>query len=266
MKRFLRPLLLLAVLFAGVGLRGAETIPPAPARYFNDYAALVPAADANALNAQLEQFERASSNQLLVAIFPRMLSDSSVEDYTVRVARAWRVGQQAKKNGAVLFVFMAEHQLYIQVGYGLEGALPDATAHDIIESILKPAFRANDYAGGLRRAVAAMIAATKGEYRGTGGTNAGELKVGALWVLKNYEWIFIGVVVVIWLISAFVRRASIFVLGSEKRRDDRSFDWGRSSSSGGGGWSSGGWGGGGSSGGFSGGGGDFGGGGAGGKW
>jgi uncharacterized protein len=246
MKALLRPFILLLALLAGAGLRGAETIPPAPARYFNDYAGTVPAAVANELNAQLERFERDSSNQLLVAVFPRMLSDSSVEDYTVRVAQAWRVGQRAKNNGAVLFVFMQERQLYIQVGYGLEAALPDATAHDIIENILKPAFRANDYAGGLRRAVAAMIAATKGEYEGS-----------RTRIEERENLLFLVMVVfVILIVAAAIRRI---------RREGFSWLGGPSS---GGGWntSGGSWGGGSSGGGFSGGGGSFGGGGAGGKW
>jgi uncharacterized protein len=248
MKALLRPLILLLALLAGAGLRGAETIPPAPARYFNDYAGAVPASVANELNSQLEQFERDSSNQLLVAVFPRILSDSSVEDYTVRVAQAWRVGQRAKNNGAVLFVFMAERQLYIQVGYGLEAALPDATAHDIIESILKPAFRANDYAGGLSRAVAAMIAATKGEYRGTGRTLTQEEN-------DNLGYLIFAIIVLM-LLASVLRRI---------RREG--FSWVGGSRSGAGWHDSGGsWGGGSSGGGFSGGGGSFGGGGAGGKW
>ena len=120
---FLRPLALALVL--GAGLRAAEVIPPRPAHYFNDYAGIVSPAVAGQLNQQLEQFERDTSNQILVAIYPRMQSDSSVEDYTVRVAQAWGVGQKGRNNGAVLFVFMQEHQIFIQVGYGLEGALPD---------------------------------------------------------------------------------------------------------------------------------------------
>ena len=160
MKSFFRSLALLAALLTGAGLPAAERIPPAPARYFNDYAGVVSRPAAEALNLQLEQYERESSNQLLVVVFPRMESNSSVEDYTVRVAQAWKVGQQGKNNGAVLFVFKDDHKLYIQVGYGLEPTLTDAIASQIVERELKPAFRAGNFEGGLRAAVTSMIAAT----------------------------------------------------------------------------------------------------------
>src|SRR5690242_10862937 len=122
---------------------------PAPNRYFTDYAGVVSAETANRLNKSLEDFERKTSNQILVSVYPKMESDSSIEDYTVRVAQAWRVGQKAKNNGAILFVFIQDRKMFLQVGYGLEGALPDALAKRIIEDEIKPRFKAGDYAGGL---------------------------------------------------------------------------------------------------------------------
>ncbi|MFI5335509.1 MAG: TPM domain-containing protein, partial [Opitutales bacterium] len=171
MKHFIR-FLVPGLLLLTSALPAAERIPPAPARYFNDYAGIVSPATAGRLNARLEQFERESSNQLLVAIYPRMESDSSVEDYTVRVAQAWRAGQKGRNNGAVLFAFMQEHKLYLQVGYGLEAVLPDVTAKRIIEDEIVPRFRARDMDGGMSAAVEAMIAAAKSEYKGTGRTRA----------------------------------------------------------------------------------------------
>ena len=252
MKFLPRLLLVAAALAAGVWLSAAERIPPKPAHYFNDYAGAVSRPAADELNRRLEQYERESSNQLVVAIFPRMESGSSVEDYTVRVAQVWGVGQKGRNNGAVLFAFMQEHQLYLQVGYGLESVLPDATARRIIEDELKPRFRAGDFDDGMRAAVAAMIAATKGEYRGTGRTQAeGQSGSGIpmFWVLA----------IVVYLVLAIIRsrRHGVIFAGGRTRRLGGVI-W----SGGGSGWS----GGGGSSGGFSGGGGSFGGGGAGGSW
>ena len=114
------------------GLRASEVIPPAPRNHFNDYANLVSAGAAQTLNDELAQFERDTSNQVVVAIYPHMQSPSSIEDYTVRVAQAWGVGQTGKKNGAVLFIFSSDRKLYISVGYGLEGVLPDALCKRII--------------------------------------------------------------------------------------------------------------------------------------
>ena len=117
-----------------------------------------------------------------------MESDSSIEDYTVRVAQAWQVGQKDKKNGAVLFVFVQDRKMFIQVGYGLEGALPDATCKRIIEDEIKPHFRNNDFDGGLSAGVAAILAATRGEYKGTGRTaveSSGSQEAGQFIVLAG---------------------------------------------------------------------------------
>ncbi len=148
----------------------AEILPPKPKGYFNDYANVVDKATALQLNEQLAQFERDSSNQILIAVYPTMQSESSVADFTYRVKETWGVGQKGRNNGAVLFVFVENHQMFIQTGYGLEGALPDATAYDITHNVIAPYFKKNDYTGGLRAGVAAMIAAAKGEYKGTGKT------------------------------------------------------------------------------------------------
>src|SRR5439155_11536757 len=121
-----------ALLFLSlVSLRAAEVIPPKPAGYFNDYAGVVSQSAATQFNEQLAQFERETSDQVVVAVFRKMQSDSDIADYTQRVAQAWGVGQKEQRNGVVLFVFTEDRKMFIQVGYGLEGALPDATAFDI---------------------------------------------------------------------------------------------------------------------------------------
>jgi uncharacterized protein len=86
------------------------------------------------------------------------------------VAQAWGVGQKDRRNGVVLFVFVQDRKMYIQVGYGLEGALPDITAFDITEFRIKPRLRANDYEGGLGVGIDAIFQAIRGEYKGSGQT------------------------------------------------------------------------------------------------
>lgn len=232
----------------------AEVIPQAPPRYFNDYANVVSPQVASQLNQTLEDFERATSDQIVVAVYPKMQSDSSIEDYTVRVAREWRVGQKVKNNGAVLFVFIQDRKMFLQVGYGLEGALPDALSKQIIDEQIVPRFKAGDYDGGLTAGVQAIMAATKGEYHGTGRTVAESQNT---WPGMLVFIVFAGFFIFIMILS---------IVQSARR------GWHYSSGGWGGGWVSGGsWGGGGFSGGgggggFSGGGGSFGGGGAGGSW
>src|SRR5437773_3488818 len=153
-------------------LTAAEVIPPKPDRYFNDYAGVISREAADRFNEQLAQFERETSDQVVVAVFPKMQSDSDIADYTQRVAQAWGVGQKERRNGVVLFVFIQDRKTFIQVGYGLEGALPDATAFDITERHIKPLFRAGNYEAGLASVIDLICKAVRGEYKGSGKTVA----------------------------------------------------------------------------------------------
>lgn len=167
-RRWLAPVVLCIVLAAEAA--AAEVIPPKPTAYFNDYANVVPKEKALALNEQLAQFERETSNQIVVAVYPKMESDSDVFDYSYRVKEQWGVGQKGKNNGAVLFVFVQDRKMYLHTNYGLEGALPDATAKHITEQVIKPRFKTGDYAGGLEAGINAIFQAVRGEYTGTGET------------------------------------------------------------------------------------------------
>jgi uncharacterized protein len=241
-----------------------EIIPPKPDQYFNDYANVVSPATASQLNSTLKDFERQTSDQIVVTIFPTMQSDSSIEDYTVRVARAWKVGQQDKKNGVVLFIFVQNHQMLMQVGYGLEGVLPDALCKRIIDEQISPRFHNGDFDGGLTAGVQAIMAAAKGEYKGTGVTIAESQSGGDVHGHHHSAGIFPILFGIIFTIIVY------YILFSNGR-----FPWGGGGiffTGGGWGSSGGSWGGGGGGGfsggggGFSGGGGSFGGGGAGGSW
>src|ERR1700675_2694719 len=150
----------------------AADVPPKPPLYFNDYASLVDSATAQQLNQRLEDFERQTSNQILVVIYPSLPPDTAMEDFTQDAFRAWKPGQQGRNNGAILFVFVKDRKMRIQTGYGLEGALPDAICKRIISDEIAPRFQAGDFGGGMTAAVNAMIAATRGEYKGTGRTVA----------------------------------------------------------------------------------------------
>src|SRR4029453_7096223 len=122
------------------------------------------------LNAKLEQFEKDTSNQILVWIDNKLPEGFTLEDFTVRAGQKWGAGQKQEDNGAILFVFVDDRKVRIEVGYGLEGALPDVTAKRIIDGEIVPRFRSGDYPGGVEAGVNAMMAAIKGENRGTGKT------------------------------------------------------------------------------------------------
>jgi uncharacterized protein len=265
----MRRLLLLSLLAAAGGLaalRAAEVMPPVPKAYFNDYAGIVRPDTVASLNAQLEQFERATSNQILVVIYPKMQSDSSIEDYTERVKDAWGVGQKGRDNGAILFVFSQDRKLFIQVNYGLESTLPDALCKRIIDEEITPHFRQGDYDGGLAAGVTAILAATRGEYAGTGRTVAESGRPQSFHVP-------VGLIFFLLLIGfSFLRsRQQVVYRGTGRRSVWGAVPWMFLGGGGGGGGYGGGYGGGGGGfsgggGGFSGGGGMGGGGGAGGSW
>lgn len=149
------------------GASAGEVMPAKPARWFNDYAGVVPANAAADLDAKLRQFELDTSNQIVVAVWRDLQSDTSVQDYTFRIFQQWKLGQSGKDNGIGLFVFINPRTMFMQVGYGLEGAVPDAVAKRIIEDEIGPHFKTGDYAAGLAAGVDAVLAAAKGEYKGT---------------------------------------------------------------------------------------------------
>jgi uncharacterized protein len=248
--RSLATALALATLLA-VNSQAAEVIPPKPDRYFNDYAGVVSKEAALRFNEQLAQFERETSDQVVVAIFPKMQTESDIADYTQRVAQAWGVGQKERRNGVVLFVFVQDRKMFIQVGYGLEGALPDITAFDITEYRIKPHFRNGDYDGGIAAGIDSIFQAIRGEYKGSGKTVA-EKHHG---VGPPSFLFFIIFLIALFVISRVLRR-----LGGYGYSSGRGGPIFFPAGGGGGGWSSGG------GGGFSGGGGSFGGGGAGSSW
>ncbi len=246
-----------ALLLLPLRAHGAEVIPPAPPKYFNDFANVAKPGTAERLNAALEQFEKDTSSQIVVAVFPKMQSDSSVEDYVNRLFRAWKIGEKQKNNGLLLAVFVQDRKMRIEVGYGLEGAVPDAIAKRIIDNEITPRFRSGDFDGGLAAGVNALMQAARGEYKGTGRTAAQSRSSGRPPFVTLLPFLlFFG----LFFLGSLWRRRRGTVYGR------RSHGWGAAPifwGGGGGGWSGGGGGGGG---GFSGGGGSSGGGGASGSW
>lgn len=265
MKKLIAELLVRVWLLAAFGLlvvhAMAAEVPAKPTRYFNDYASLIDPGTAQQLNRRLEDFERQTSNQILVVIYKSLPADATIEDFTQDAFRAWKVGQQGRNNGAVLFVFVNDRKMRIQTGYGLEGALPDAICKRIISDEMAPRFKAGDFSGGVTAAVNAMIAATRGEYKGTGQTVAqtrarARQSQGSIVDLIIFV-VVLGIVGLSWLRSA--RRGTVYTSSGSRGSGGV---WWIGGGGGGGGYS----GGGGGGGGFSGGGGDSGGGGASGGW
>lgn len=133
------------------------------AKYVVDETGTLKQDEINYLMQKLINFEKETSNQLIVYMIPS-LNGESIEEVAIELAEENKIGQQGKDNGVLLLIAMNDKKMRIEVGYGLEGALPDATALSIINNEIKPEFKQNNFFKGIDRGVDAIIAATKGEY------------------------------------------------------------------------------------------------------
>jgi uncharacterized protein len=179
--------LLVALLTAPVA--AALRVPPPPDRRVNDYAGALAPADRDRLEQKLIAREAGSRNQVVVAVF-RSLEGESLEDYSIRLAQAWRIGQKGLDNGVIFLVFLDDRKMRIEVGYGLEGSLTDAVSASILREIVAPRFREGRIADGIAAGLDAIDAAIAGTYArapapgpGRGGTLGWRELVALLFVL-----------------------------------------------------------------------------------
>jgi len=233
------------------GQAWALSVPPLQGRV-NDRAGLLNPQAQRVLEQKLATYERQTGHQFALLVVASLEGDS-LEDFSMRVVEAWKLGQAKHDDGLLLLIALKEHKIRIEVGYGLEGVIPDVLASRVIRNVLTPALRKNDTAGGLDAAFDILMKAGRGEKvsqppRSTARRRGGPSMPVQLLLLL----LFLGPVA--W--------AQLFRRGRGRR-------WGRRGGYWGGGAGGMGWGGGGGSGGgggFGGGGGGFGGGGASGGW
>jgi len=229
----------------------------------SDYAGALDADGRARLERVLAEGERATGAQAVIAIFPS-LEDESLEDFSIRLAEKWRVGRKELDDGAIVLVFLKERKVRIEVGYGLEGAIPDVEAGRIIRESITPHFREGRYAAGLEAAARAIYARveTKAPAERRGAARGGK---------SSFPWVgVIGFVAILAIIAVMLLREAATTKGVSRGYTAGRGGWGvppiiffpgmggrgrRDDDGGGGGF-----------GGFSGGGGSFGGGGASGDW
>ena len=128
----------------------------------NDYAGLLAPTERERLESRLADRERATGAQVVVAIF-RSLEGQSLEDFSIRLAQQWRIGQKSLDNGVILLVFVDDRKVRLEVGYGLEPVIPDIVAGALIRDTLAPRFREQKYAAGIEAATDAIYARIAGE-------------------------------------------------------------------------------------------------------
>ncbi|MGA0564585.1 TPM domain-containing protein [Ancylobacter sp. VNQ12] len=149
-------LILLFLVGALAGAARAELDFPELTGRVVDAAGILDAAQRAALDTKLAAQEASVTDQFVVATVPS-LDGTSVEDYANRLFRHWQIGQKDKDNGVLLLVAPNERKVRIEVGYGLEGVLPDAVASTIVQTAILPAFRAGDYPAGIDKGADAII-------------------------------------------------------------------------------------------------------------
>jgi uncharacterized protein len=280
---------LAAATFFLVTSASAIDVPPLTGRVV-DLAHVLPSSTVESLTAQLGAHEAQSSNQVAILIVPS-LAGEPLEEFSHRVATTWKLGQKGTDNGVLLLVAIAERKVRIEVGYGLEGVLPDIRSAQIIRNEIVPRFRAGDLPAGVAAGISAIVQTIEGTYQASEKATPrqdndvmGQVIIAVivgmvvgLFLMNIHRFLGpiagagLSTLLAPWLVPALVASGITLLLllmagvagtGRRKSRYQGADDWVWYSSRGGG-WGGGSFGGGG---GFSGGGGDFGGGGASGNW
>ncbi len=244
---FIAAFALAAPVVSARAVAAQDRIPPAPDRWATDEAGFLSRQALERIDARLEEYERRTGHQLLVWIGKTIGENAVLEEWAVKAFEAWKVGRKGLDDGLVLFILAEDRKIRIEVGYGLEGEVPDIYAFRVIDNILAPGIRAGRPDEAVEAAVTALIGYISGNENAAGEAPAPRRRISAA------KGIFSGIVILI-LIIVFITNPSLalwllinILSGGGRGR-------------GGGGW------GGGGGGGFSGGGGGSGGGGASGGW
>ncbi len=165
----------------------------------NDLAGLLTADEISGLEAKLSDLEASDSTQIAVLIIPG-LEGEVLEDYSERVATAWRLGVRGNDNGALLLIALRERRVRIEVGYGLEATLTDALSRRIIEREILAGFRQGNYFGGIDGGVTAMIQAVRGVYTSSSRSPAAGQETGG--GRRTADWIIFLLVPFLWILGS----------------------------------------------------------------
>jgi len=138
---------------------------PKPSGFVNDFAKVMKAKDADAVESLAAAVKEKTGAELALVTVDSYAPYATISDYSIALAEAWGVGERNKDNGIILVLAMTEREVRIEVGYGLEGAIPDSVAGRILDTVVIPAFQNDDFSGGLRegcRAIAAYVVKENG--------------------------------------------------------------------------------------------------------
>lgn len=157
-----RILAFLLAFFVWLGTAQAEVAVPSLRALVTDLTSTLSPAEVAALDGRLKAYEREKGSQIAVLIVPTTQPEE-IEQYSMRVVEQWKLGRHKVDDGVLFLIAKNDRRMRIEVGYGLEGALPDITAKRIISDIVSPSFKAGDFVGGITAGVDAIIASIQGE-------------------------------------------------------------------------------------------------------
>jgi uncharacterized protein len=155
--------LFLTVLFS-VSVLYAQPKVPQLDHWANDITNTLTSSELNTLNFNLKTYQDSTSNQLVFLMIPT-LDNYPLEYYSMDVAEKNKIGTKEHDNGALFLIVKNDRKMRIEVGYGLEGVLPDALCSSIIRNVVAPHFRKDEYYAGITDGLSAMISAIAGEYK-----------------------------------------------------------------------------------------------------
>jgi uncharacterized protein len=162
MRTLIRFFGILALVFASVaGAADGVAVPPLMARV-TDLTGTLSAGQLGSLDADLRAFEQKKGSQIAVLMLPSTQPET-IEQYSIRVAESWKIGRAKADDGAILIIAKNDQRLRIEVGYGLEGAIPDVVAKRVIREVIAPHLLANDFYGGIRDGTQTLMKLIDGE-------------------------------------------------------------------------------------------------------
>ncbi|MDP3667114.1 MAG: TPM domain-containing protein, partial [Sediminibacterium sp.] len=158
-------LLILVTVFSFAIVFGQTILPkPNPPRLVNDAANVLSPEQVEILEHKLVALDDSSSNQIAVVLI-KTLGDYAIEDYAVKLFREWGIGNKKTNNGILIIAAIDDRKVWIEVGYGLEGTIPDVTASSIYRNEIVPSFKEQNYYRGIDNAINALTKAVVGEYK-----------------------------------------------------------------------------------------------------
>ncbi len=157
------PVICAVILLFSLSSAAALDVPPLRG-YVNDYAAMMSPQARSRLEGELKAFEGSDSTQIVILTVPS-LEGEALEEFSIKVAETWKIGQKGKDNGIILLVAARERKIRIEVGRGLEGRLTDLTAGRVVDLVIAPRFKRGDFDGGFVSGIAVLIDAVRGEFK-----------------------------------------------------------------------------------------------------